>query len=116
MMSRDTFNGLRSTSEMNIRVSFAFFQELEDRYERIKEKVQAKEVISKEDNQELLIKLLMEYSQYTTFAHKFVINMEKFKECNLSLDVKKEHIFNSREKNILNQHEAWRKYFQNKGG
>ena len=72
-------------------------------------KVQAKEVISKEDIQELLVKPSMDYSHYTTFMHKFVINMEKFKECNLSLDVKKAHIFNSQEKIILTQHEAWRK-------
>ena len=32
-------------------VSFAFFQELKDRYERIKAKVQAKKFISKEDIQ-----------------------------------------------------------------
>jgi hypothetical protein len=37
-------------------VSFAFFQELEDRYERIKAEVQEKEVISKENIQEILIK------------------------------------------------------------
>ena len=33
--------------------------------------------------------------------HKFVVDMEKFKECNLTLDVNKEHIFNSREQRIL---------------
>ena len=57
----------------------------------------------------------MEYPHYTTFVHKFVINMEKFKECNLSLDVKKAHIFNSREENILSKHEAWSKHFRKKG-
>ena len=36
-------------------VSFSFFQELEDKYENIKAEVQAKEVISKEDTQELLV-------------------------------------------------------------
>ena len=95
---------------------FSFFQELEDRYEKIKVEVQAKEVICKEDIQELLVKSSMQYSHYTTFVHKFVINMEKFKQCNLVLDVKKTHIFNSQEENILNQHEAWSKYFQKKGG
>ena len=95
-------------------VCFAFFQELEDSYEKIKAKVQAKEVISKEDIQEFLIKLLMEYSHFTTFVHKFVIIMENFKECNLALNVKKVHIFNSREERILTQHEAWSKYFQKK--
>ena len=42
--------------------------------------------------------------------------MEKFKEFILSLDVKKAHIFNSQEKMILTQYEAWSKYFPNKGG
>jgi hypothetical protein len=60
-------------------VPFAFFQELEDRYEKIKEKVQANEVIPKEYIQELLIKSSMEYSHYTTFMHTFVISMEEFK-------------------------------------
>ena len=48
----------------------------------------------------------MEFSHYTTFVHKFVVDMEKFKECNPTLDVKKEHIFNSWEKRILIKHEA----------
>ena len=106
--------------EINFRdehlVSFSFIQEIEDRYENIKAKVQAKEVISKEDIQELLIKPSMEYSHYVSFVHKFVIGMEEFKQCNLALNVKKAHIFNSLEENILNQHEAWIKYFQKKGG
>ena len=97
-------------------VSFAFFQELKDKYERIKAEFQEKEVISKVDIQELLIKSLMEYSHYIASMHKCVINMEKFKECNLSLDVKKAHIFHSHEENILTQHEPWSKYSQNKGG
>ena len=58
----------------------------------------------------------MEYSHYTTFMQKFVINMEEFKQCNLALDVKKAHIFNSQEEYILTQHEAWSKYFQKNGG
>ena len=62
--------------------------------------VREKEVISKEDIQELLIKPSMEYSHYTTFVHKFVINMEEYKKCNIALGVKKAHI-NSREENIL---------------
>ena len=53
--------------------SFAFFQKLEDIYEKIKVEVQAKEVISKEDIQELLVKPSMEYSHYTTFLHRFVM-------------------------------------------
>ena len=97
-------------------VPFAFFQELEDKYEKIKAKVQAKEVISKEDIQELRIKSSMEYSHYTTFVHNFFISMEEFKQCNLILNVKKTHIFNYREEKILTQHDAWSKYFQKKGG
>ena len=57
-------------------VPYAFFQNLEDNYEKIKEEVRAKEVISKEDIQELLVKPSMEYSHYTTFAQKFVIRIE----------------------------------------
>ena len=40
---------------------FSFFQKLEDNYEKIKVKVLAKEVISKEDIQELLVKPSIEY-------------------------------------------------------
>lgn len=76
-------------------VPFSFFHNLEDIYEKIKEEVRAKEVISKEDIQELLIKTSMEYSHYSNSVHKFVINMEEFKQCNLALDIKKAHIFNS---------------------
>jgi hypothetical protein len=96
--------------------SFAFFQELEDKYEMTKAEVQVKEVISKDGIQELLVKLSKEFSHYIAFVHKFMVDMEKFKECNLTLDVKKENIFNSREQRILTQHEAWSKYYQNKGG
>ena len=66
-----------------------------------KVEVQVKEVISKDDIQEFLIKSSMEFSHYTAFVHKFVVDMEKFEECNLNLNVKKEHIFNSREQRIL---------------
>ena len=37
-------------------VTFFFFQKLEDGYEKIKAEVQAKEVISREDIQELMVK------------------------------------------------------------
>ena len=97
-------------------ISFSFFQELEDKYEMIKAEVQVKEIISKDDIQEFLVKSSMEFSHYTTFVHKFVVDMKKFKEHNLTLDVNKEHIFKSREKRILTQYEAWSRYFQNKGG
>ena len=82
-------------------VPYALFQQLEDSHEKIKEEVRAKEVISKEDIQELLIKPSMEYSHYTAFVHKFVIIMEEYKKCDIALDVKKDHIFNSKEENIL---------------
>ena len=85
-------------------ISFVFFQYLEDGYETIKVELQAKEVISKEDIQEFLVKSSMEYSHFTAFVHNFVISMEKFKECNISLDVKKSHILNSWEERILTQH------------
>ena len=63
--------------------------------------VREKEVISKEDIQELLVKSSMEYSHYTTFVHEFLIIMEEYKKCNISLDVNKAHIFNSREEKNL---------------
>jgi len=79
--------------EINFRdehpISFAFFQEIEDKYEMTKEEVQAKKVISKYDIQEFLVKSSMEFSHYMDFVPKFVLDMEKFKECNLTLDVKK---------------------------
>ena len=59
-------------------IPYALFQQLEDSHEKIKEEVRAKQVISKEDVQELLIKPSMEYSHYTTFVHKFLINMEEY--------------------------------------
>jgi hypothetical protein len=96
-------------------VPYALFKQLEDNHEKIKAEVRAKEVISKEDIQELLVKPLMEYSHYTTFGHKFLISMEEYKKCNIALDVKKAHIFNSREEKILSQHEAWSKHFRKKG-
>ena len=40
--------------------------------------------------------------------------MEEFKKFNIYFDVKKAHIFNSQEENIVTQHEAWRKHFQKK--
>jgi menaquinone-dependent protoporphyrinogen IX oxidase len=79
MMSKDTVQWLEINFRDDHPVSFSFFQELEDRYEKIKAKVQEKEVISKEDIKELLIKPSMEYSHYTSFVHKFVTNMEKLK-------------------------------------
>ena len=59
-------------------VPFSFFQKLADNYEKIKVEVPAKEVISKEDIQELLVKPSVEYSHYTTFVQTCVISMEEF--------------------------------------
>jgi hypothetical protein len=106
--------------EINFRdenpISFSFFQELEDTYEVVRAEVQSKELISKENIQEFLVKHSKEFSLYTSFIHKFLVGMENYRECNLTPDIKKEHIFNSREKRILTQHEAWSKHFQSKGG
>ena len=92
-------------------VPITLFKQIESDFEKFKVEVQAKEEFSKEDIQELLIKPSMEYSHYTTCVHKFVINMEEYKKCNIALDVKKAHIFNSREEKILSQHKAWSKHF-----
>ena len=92
-------------------IPFSFFQKIEDTYEVVKAKVQPKEFISKEDIQEFLVKPSKEFSLYTSFIHKFMIGMENYKECNLTLDIKKNHIFNSREKRILTQHKSWSKHF-----
>jgi hypothetical protein len=61
-------------------IPYAFFQELEDSYEKIKAEVRAKEVIYKEYIQGLVVKPSMEYSHYTTFVQKIVISMEEYKE------------------------------------
>ena len=61
-------------------IPFSFFQKLEDNYEKIKVEVQAKEVICKDDIQELIVKPSMEYSYYMDFMQKFVISMEEFKK------------------------------------
>ena len=85
--------------EINFRdehpISFSFFQELKDTYEVIKADVQSKEFISKEDIQEFLFNPSKEFSLYMAFIHKFMIGMENYKECNLTLDIKREQIFNS---------------------
>ena len=76
------------------------FKQTEKYFEKVKVEVQVKKEFSMEDIQELLVKPSMEYSHYTTFLQKFVINMEEYRKCNIALDVKKAHIFNSREENI----------------
>ena len=58
--------------EINFRdeppVSFSFFKEIQEKYEMIKVEVQAKEVISKDNIQEFLVKPSMECSHYTSFV------------------------------------------------
>ena len=88
-MFKDFFNGWRSILEMSIQFFFSFFQELEEKYEMTKVEVQEKEVISKDDIQEFLVKPSKDFFHYTTFVHKFMVGMDKFNECNLNLDVKK---------------------------
>ena len=51
------------------RIPFVFFQKLEDAYESIKEKVQSKGFISKEDIQEFFVKPTKEFSLYNAFIH-----------------------------------------------
>ena len=96
-------------------VPITIFEQIEKDFEKVKAEVQVKKEFSMEDIQELLIKPSMEYCHYTAFVQKFVIIMEEYKKCNIALDVKNAHIFNSREENILSQHEAWRKHFRKKG-
>ena len=74
--------------------------------------VLARELISKEDIQELLIRTTKEVSKFNAFVKKLKAEMEAFKECHLTLDIKKEHVFNSREQWIISQHEAWSKHIQ----
>ena len=95
-------------------IPITLFEQIESEFEKVKMEVQAKEEFSIEDIQELLVKPSMEYSHYTTFMQKFVISMEKYRKCNIALDVKKAHIFNSREEKILSQHEACSKHFRKK--
>ena len=53
----------------------------------------------------------MEYPHFIASVHKFVITMEELKKYDLALDVKKDHIFDYQEENILTQHEDWSKHF-----
>ena len=96
-------------------VPYNLFKKIEGDFENVKVEVQAKEEFPKEDIQELLVKPSMEYSHYSTFLHKFVINMEEYRKCKIALDVKKPHIFNSREEKILSQHKEWSEHFHKKG-
>ena len=83
--------------EENHPVPIIVFKEIEIYFERVKAKVQTKKEFSVEDIQELLVKPSMEYSHYTAFVQKFVINMEEYWKCN----IKKSHIFNSKEEKIF---------------
>ena len=95
-------------------VPFSFFQKLENEYESIKAKVQAKEIISEEYIQELLIKSTKEVSRFNAFIQKFKADMEAYKEWHLTLDVKKEHIFNLKDQRIISHHESWSKHIKSK--
>ena len=93
-------------------VPFSFFQKLENEYEFIKMEVQAKELISKEYIQELLVKPAKEVSRFNAFIKKFKVVMESYKECHLTLDIKKEHVVNLGEQRIISQHESLEKTYQ----
>ena len=115
MIYKDMFNGLRSILRKIIQFQSPYSSKLKKDLETVKAEVQVKKEFSMEDTQELLVKPSMEYSHYIAFVQKFVISMEEYMKCNIALDVKKAHIFNSREENISSQHEAWSKHFQKKG-
>ena len=87
-------------SEINLQseqpTPFSFFQKLEDKYEVVKVKVLAREVISIKDIQGLVIRLVKEVTKFNAFIRKFKEEMEAFKECHLRLDIKKEYVFNAR--------------------
>ena len=100
--------------EENHPVLITMFEEIERDFERVKVEVQAKKYFLVKDIQELLVKPSMEYSHYTAFVQKFVINMEEYQKCNIALDINKTHIFNSKEEKILSQYEAWSKHFRRK--
>ena len=100
--------------EENHPVPITVFEEIEKYFERAKEEVQVKKEFTVEDIQELLVKPSMEYSHYSAFVQKFVISMEEYRKCNIALDIKKAHIFNSKEEKILSQYEAWSKHFRRK--
>ena len=100
--------------EENHPVPITVFEEIKKDFERVKIEVQAKKEFLVEDIEELLVKPSMEYSHYTTFVQKFVISMEEYQKCNIALELKKSHIFNSKEEKILSQYEAWSKHFQKK--
>jgi hypothetical protein len=74
------------------------------------------ELISKEDIEEFLVNTSKEFSLYTTFIHKFMIDMENYKECNITLDIKNNTSSNLERKIVFTQYEAWSKHFQSKGG
>ena len=95
-------------SKINIKceqpIPFDFFHKLEDKYEAVKVEVLEREVISKYDIQELLIRPAEEVTKLTSFIKKTKEEMEAFKECHLSLDIKKRYVFNARDHMIILQH------------
>ena len=92
-------------------VASTLFDQLGSDHEKFKVEVQAKEEFLQEDIQELLVQPSMEYSHYSAFVHKFVITMEEYRKGNISLDVKKVHIFNPKEEKTISQLEAWNRHF-----
>ena len=100
--------------EENHLVPVTMFEEIEKDFERVKAEVQAKKEFFVEDIQELLVKPSMEYSHYTTFIQKFEISMEEYRKCNIEINIRKAHIFNSKEENIFLQYETWSKHFRKK--
>ena len=55
-------------------------------------------------------------SRFDAFIQKFKDEMEADKEFHLTLDIKKEHVFNLKEQRIISQHESWGKHIKSKGG
>ena len=68
-----------------------------------------------EENQKFLIKPEKEVTNFSDFIRIFKEEMDMFKECHFKLDIKREYVFNAREKQINAQHEAWSKHMKDKG-
>ena len=73
-------------------------------------------MISMEEIQKFLIKLVKEVMKFNDFIIIFKEGMEAFRECHLKFDIKREYVFSAREQQIIAQHKAWSKHIQNKGG
>ena len=81
-------------------MTFSFFQKLKNEYEAIKAEVREKDMISMEEIQKFLIKLAKEVTKFNDYNRIFKEEMEIFKVCHLTLDTKKEYVFNAREQQI----------------